>query len=39
MKPSAEPDFNVHGYITIAKDVRTERVVAIGGTDQAADIL
>lgn len=39
MKPSSEPDFKVHDCITITKDVRTERVVAIGGTDQAADIL
>lgn len=39
MKASAEPDFFVQEYITITKDVRTELVVAIGGTERAADIL
>lgn len=36
MKPSAEPDFNVHDCI-ITKDVRTELVLAIGGTDQVPE--
>ncbi|SFY53621.1 hypothetical protein [Streptomyces sp. F-1] len=35
----AEPDFWVLDYITITKDPRTGLVVAIGGTEQAADIL
>jgi hypothetical protein len=39
MKASAEPDFFVLDYITITKDVRTDLVVAIGGTEVAADIL
>lgn len=39
MKPRAEPDFNVHDYVTITKDVRIERVVTLGGTAQAADIV
>lgn len=34
-----EPDFWVLEYVTITKDPRTELVVAIGGTDKAADIL
>ncbi|EOY45722.1 MULTISPECIES: hypothetical protein [Streptomyces] len=34
-----EPDFWVLEYVTITKDPRTGLVVAIGGTDQAADIL
>jgi hypothetical protein len=38
MKP-AEPDFLVLEYITITKDPRTGLVVAIGGTERAADIL
>lgn len=39
MKTRAELGFNVHDYVTITKGVRSERVVALGGTDQAADIL
>ncbi|MFD4611951.1 hypothetical protein ACFWOT_28545 [Streptomyces sp. NPDC058440] len=35
----AEPDFWVLEYVTITKDPRTGLVVAIGGTDKAADIL
>ncbi|MFF4978517.1 hypothetical protein ACFY3O_00360 [Streptomyces sp. NPDC001046] len=35
----AEPDFWVLEYVTITKDPRTDLVVAIGGTDKAADIL
>lgn len=34
-----EPDFWVLEYVTITKDPRTGLVVAIGGTDQAGDIL
>ncbi|MFJ4703690.1 hypothetical protein ACIP6I_02350 [Streptomyces anulatus] len=34
-----EPDFLVLEYITITKDPRTGLVVAIGGTEKAADIL
>ena len=34
-----EPDFWVLEYVTIAKDSRTGLIVAIGGTEQAADIL
>ncbi|MFE2063049.1 hypothetical protein ACFXDH_11665 [Streptomyces sp. NPDC059467] len=34
-----EPDFWVLEYITITKDPRTNLVVAIGGNEQAADIL
>ncbi|MFE9725950.1 hypothetical protein ACFYQ5_20720 [Streptomyces sp. NPDC005794] len=34
-----EPDFRVREYATITKDPRTDLVVAIGGTDKAADIL
>ncbi len=34
-----EPDFWVLEYVTIAKDSRTVLIVAIGGTEQAADIL
>ncbi|MFE9976496.1 hypothetical protein ACFYRD_38815 [Streptomyces hirsutus] len=34
-----EPDFWVLEYVTITKDPRTGLVVAIGGTEQAADIL
>lgn len=34
-----EPDFWVLEYVTITKDPRTELVVAIGGTEKAADIL
>ncbi|MFD5308592.1 hypothetical protein [Streptomyces ardesiacus] len=34
-----EPDFWVLEYVTITKDSRTGLVVAIGGTEQAADIL
>ncbi|MFC9131389.1 hypothetical protein ACFT4A_31750 [Streptomyces sp. NPDC057099] len=34
-----EPDFWVLEYVTITKDPRTDLVVAIGGTEQAADIL
>ncbi|THC47335.1 hypothetical protein [Streptomyces sp. A1499] len=34
-----EPDFWVLEYVTVTKDPRTELVVAIGGTDKAADIL
>jgi hypothetical protein len=34
-----EPDFWVLEYITITKDPRTGLAVAIGGTEQAADIL
>ena len=34
-----EPDFWVLEYITITKDPRTDLVVAIGGTEKAADIL
>ncbi|WP_258198751.1 hypothetical protein [Streptomyces sp. A244] len=34
-----EPDFWVLEYVTITKDPRTDLVVAIGGTDKAADIL
>ncbi|MFE3901294.1 hypothetical protein ACFXPY_13280 [Streptomyces sp. NPDC059153] len=39
MKTSTEPDFFVQDYSTITKDPRTELVVAIGGTERAADIL
>ncbi|MEV7394013.1 hypothetical protein [Streptomyces sp. NPDC091215] len=35
----AEPNFWVLEYVTITKDPRTGLVVAIGGTEQAADIL
>ncbi|WP_234432133.1 hypothetical protein [Streptomyces sp. NRRL S-378] len=38
MKPG-EPDFLVLEYVTITKDPRTGLVVAIGGTERAADIL
>lgn len=38
MKQS-EPDFWVLEYVTIAKDPRTDLVVAIGGTEKAAVIL
>ena len=38
MKPG-EPDFVVLEYVTITKDPRTGLVVAIGGTERAADIL
>ncbi|MEV6535135.1 hypothetical protein AB0M86_37070 [Streptomyces sp. NPDC051639] len=38
MKQS-EPDLWVLEYVTIAKDPRTDLVVAIGGTEKAADIL
>ncbi|MFB8128689.1 hypothetical protein [Streptomyces mirabilis] len=38
MKQS-EPDFWVLEYVTITKDPRTALVVAIGGTEKAADIL
>ncbi|MEJ8638959.1 hypothetical protein [Streptomyces sp. MS2.AVA.5] len=38
MKQS-EPDFWVLEYVTITKDPRTNLVVAIGGTERAADIL
>ncbi|MEU0204301.1 MULTISPECIES: hypothetical protein [unclassified Streptomyces] len=34
-----EPDFWVLEYVTITKDARTGLVVAIGGTEMAADIL
>ncbi|MFF7981781.1 hypothetical protein ACFZDK_22085 [Streptomyces sp. NPDC007901] len=34
-----EPDFRVLEYVTITKDPRTDLVVAIGGTEQAANIL
>ncbi|MFF6813451.1 hypothetical protein ACFZAG_26735 [Streptomyces sp. NPDC012403] len=34
-----EPDFWVLEYVTITKDPRTGLVVAIGGTEQATDIL
>ncbi|WP_086831160.1 hypothetical protein [Streptomyces sp. NRRL B-24572] len=34
-----EPDFWVLEYVTITQDPRTGLVVAIGGTDRAADIL
>ncbi|MET9556806.1 hypothetical protein [Streptomyces sp. NPDC006645] len=34
-----EPDFRVLEYVTITLDPRTGLVVAIGGTEQAADIL
>ncbi|GAA3196537.1 MULTISPECIES: hypothetical protein [Streptomyces] len=34
-----EPDFWVLEYVTITKDPRTGLVVAIGGTEQAADLL
>ncbi|MFD8816899.1 hypothetical protein ACFV23_36785 [Streptomyces sp. NPDC059627] len=34
-----EPDFRVLEYVTITKDPRTDLVVAIGGTEKAADIL
>lgn len=34
-----EPDFWVAEYVTITKDPRTGLVVAIGGTEQTADIL
>ncbi|WP_031104871.1 hypothetical protein [Streptomyces sp. NRRL S-146] len=34
-----EPDFWVLEYVTITKDPRTDLVVAIGGTEKAADIL
>lgn len=34
-----KPDFWVLEYVTITKDPRTGLVVAIGGTEQAADIL
>ncbi|MFF8571617.1 hypothetical protein ACF06L_10360 [Streptomyces sp. NPDC015408] len=34
-----EPDFWVLEYVTITKDPHTGLVVAIGGTEQAADIL
>ncbi|MFJ6752162.1 hypothetical protein ACIQNI_28865 [Streptomyces sp. NPDC091266] len=34
-----EPDFLVLEYVTITKDRHTGLVVAIGGTQQAADIL
>ncbi|MGX1115907.1 hypothetical protein RKD37_001270 [Streptomyces ambofaciens] len=34
-----EPDFWVLEYVTITKDPRTGLVVAIGGTEKAADIL
>ncbi|MFD3580874.1 hypothetical protein [Streptomyces sp. NPDC058683] len=34
-----EPDFWVLEYVTIVKDPRTGLVVAIGGTEKAADIL
>ncbi|MFE6548295.1 hypothetical protein ACFVHS_07825 [Streptomyces sp. NPDC057746] len=34
-----EPDFWVLEYVTINKDPRTDLVVAIGGTEKAADIL
>ncbi|WP_030592090.1 hypothetical protein [Streptomyces globisporus] len=34
-----EPDFLVLEYITVTKDPRTGLVVAIGGTEKAADIL
>ncbi|MFD9925806.1 hypothetical protein ACFWZK_06480 [[Kitasatospora] papulosa] len=33
------PDFRVREYVTITKDPRTDLVLAIGGTDKAADIL
>ncbi|MEU9411679.1 hypothetical protein AB0E08_39110 [Streptomyces sp. NPDC048281] len=35
----AEPDFWVLEYVTITKDPHTGLVVAVGGTEQAADIL
>lgn len=38
MKPG-EPDFLVLEYVTITKDPRTGLVVAVGGTERAADIL
>ncbi|MFI5751079.1 hypothetical protein ACIBBE_35415 [Streptomyces sp. NPDC051644] len=34
-----EPDFWVLEYVTITKDPRTDLVVAMGGTEKAADIL
>ncbi|MFF2189662.1 hypothetical protein [Streptomyces sp. NPDC058155] len=34
-----KPDFRVLEYLTVTKDPRTGLVVAIGGTEQAADIL
>ncbi|MDX3714957.1 hypothetical protein PV733_39745 [Streptomyces europaeiscabiei] len=34
-----EPEFWVLEYITITKDPRSSLVVAIGGTEKAADIL
>ncbi|MFI0776175.1 hypothetical protein [Streptomyces sp. NPDC021212] len=34
-----EPEFWVLEYVTITKDPRTDLVVAIGGTERAADIL
>ncbi|WP_069627591.1 hypothetical protein [Streptomyces niveus] len=34
-----EPDFRVLEYVTLTKDARTGLVVAIGGTEQEADIL
>ncbi|MFK0283244.1 hypothetical protein ACIQVL_22675 [Streptomyces sp. NPDC090499] len=34
-----EPDFWVLEYVTITRDPRTDLVVAVGGTERAADIL
>ncbi|MFE3249947.1 hypothetical protein [Streptomyces sp. NPDC059209] len=34
-----EPDFWVLEYLTLTKDPRTGLVVAVGGTEQAADTL
>lgn len=34
-----EPDFRVLEYVTVTKDPRTGLVVAVGGTEQAADTL
>lgn len=39
MSRQREPDFLVLDYVTITQDRRTGLVVAIGGTQQAADIL
>lgn len=35
----SEPEFGVLEYVTITRDPRTDLVVAIGGTEKAADIL
>ncbi|GAA2678135.1 hypothetical protein GCM10010400_46630 [Streptomyces aculeolatus] len=36
---STDPEFMVLGYVTLTKDPHTELVVAVGGTERAADIL